>query len=89
MQKQIPSQSSNSTNPLSEASETSLDELMSRDPEGLTSQNIDQIINALRAQRAQWAAAEAAGAIKMPKGKAPVGPKKTAGPEIDLSDLGL
>lgn len=52
---------------LKEASEgDSLAEVMSRDPEGLSRQDRDRIIEALRAQRARIAAAEAAG-IKVPR----------------------
>lgn len=47
---------------LHEASEgDSLAEVMSRDPEGLSRQDRDRIIEALRAQRARIASAEAAG----------------------------
>lgn len=52
---------------LREASEgDSLAEVMSRDPEGLSRQDRDRIIEALRAQRARIAAAEAAG-TKIPR----------------------
>ncbi len=52
---------------LKEATEgDSLAEVMSRDPEGLSRQDRDRIIEALRAQRARIAAAEAAG-IKVPR----------------------
>ena len=44
----------------------SLAEVMSRDPEGLSRQDRDRIIEALRAQRARIAAAEAAG-TKVPR----------------------
>lgn len=52
---------------LREASESdSLAEVMSRDPEGLSRQDRNRIIEALRAQRARIAAAEAAG-TKVPR----------------------
>lgn len=46
--------------------EDSLAEVMSRDPEGLSRQDRDRIIAALREQRARIAAAEAAG-TKVPR----------------------
>lgn len=46
---------------LAEASPTSLSELMSRDPMGYSDQDLDQIVLELRAQRARWEEAEAAG----------------------------
>ena len=45
---------------LSEAETDSLSEVMSRDPEGYSKQDRARIIEALRAQRARIAAAEAA-----------------------------
>lgn len=52
---------------LKEASEgDSLAEVMSRDPEGLSRQDRDRIIEALRAQRARIAQAEASG-TKVPR----------------------
>ncbi len=74
---------------LREASEgDSLAEVMSRDPEGLSRQDRDRIITALREQRARIAAAEAAGlkpktaksADKVPLGKIATKP---------LEDMGL
>lgn len=44
----------------------SLAEVMSRDPEGLSRQDRDRIIAALREQRARIAAAEASG-VKVPR----------------------
>jgi hypothetical protein len=53
---------------LSEATvEDSFPELMSRDPEGYQAQDLARIVEALRAQRARWAEAEAAQSAK-PKG---------------------
>lgn len=46
---------------LLEASPDSLSELLSRDPEGYQGQDLDRIIEALRAVRVKWQAAEAAG----------------------------
>lgn len=55
------------SNALREASEgDSLAEVMARDPEGYSRQDRDRIIEALRAQRARIAAAEAAG-VKVPR----------------------
>jgi hypothetical protein len=65
--------------PLAEANPASLDELINRTPD-LTDAEIDRVIEALRAQREKFAAAEAA--PKKPKA-APKGPK----PKIDLSDI--
>lgn len=53
--------------PLAEASPTSLDELFSRDPLDLTDNDIEKIVNELRAKRALWLDAEAQGAKKAPK----------------------
>lgn len=44
---------------LAEASPESLAELFSRDPEGYSDQDLGKVIEALRAQRVRWAAAEA------------------------------
>lgn len=69
--------------------EDSLAEVMSRDPEGLSRQDRDRIIAALRDQRARIAAAEAAG-TKLPRSakaanKIPLGKVATK----DLSEMGL
>lgn len=56
---------------LAEASTDSLSELFSRDPEGLSRQDRNAIVAALRAQRARVEAAEASGA----KPRAPGAPK--------------
>lgn len=58
---------------LAEAGEDSLTEVLSRDPEGYSRQDRDRIVEALRAQRARLAAAEAAGGGV--KTRAPAGPK--------------
>lgn len=72
---------------LAEATVDSLTEVMSRDPEGYSPQDRDRIIEALRAQRARIAAADAAGE-KRPSGKAPkVQLGLAAGKSVD--DLGL
>jgi len=72
--------------PLVQASPESLDELFSRDPLELSSQDIDKIVAHLRAQRHQWSADEAAGATKArSKGKKPPAPKeKIALDQLDL-----
>ena len=54
---------------LAEASEDSLSELFSRDPEGFTRQDRDQIVKALRAQRARFELAEAGGQEGSPPAK--------------------
>jgi len=76
------------SNALAEAGLDSLAELMSRDPEGYSSQDKGRIIEALRAMRAKWEAAEA----QAPKGKS----RAKASPETQSSissetakDLGL
>ncbi len=60
---------------LTEATVDSLTEVMSRDPEGLSRQDRDRIIEALRAQRARVASADAAG----PKPRAAAGAKAAFG----------
>lgn len=75
------------TNPLAEASATSLDELMARNPETLDDASIDRIVAALREQRAAWGRAEAAGKKSAPK--AGGAPAKTVDKELDLDNLGL
>lgn len=71
----------NETSPLAEARPTSLDELFSRDPLDLQDQDISIIITELRKQRALWAAAEAQGKTRAPKGAAPT--------NLTLDDLEL
>ena len=64
--------------PLTEAEPESLDELFSRDPLELSTQDINKIVAHLRSLRHQWAADEAAGATKArKKGKAAPAPKET------------
>ena len=59
------------SNALAEATIDSLAELLSRDPEGYTRQDRTRVIEALRAQREKWAAAEAAAPAKrLAKGSA-------------------
>lgn len=75
---------------LKQASEgDSLAEVMSRDPEGLSRQDRDRIIEALRAQRARIAQAEASG-TKVPRAakqadKIPLGKVATK----PLDEMGL
>ena len=75
---------------LAEASEDSLSELFSRDPEGFTRQDRDQIVKALRAQRARFELAEAEGkkAPRQPKAAAVAKPTSST-TSLDLEDLGL
>lgn len=73
--------------PLTEASSASLDELFSRDPEGLSRQDRATIVAELRRQREAWIKAEALGAVKAPKAPKPgAAPKKVA---VSDEDLGL
>lgn len=55
------------SNALSEATTDSLAELFSRDPEGLTRQDRDRIIESLRAQRARIESVDRASPVKAPK----------------------
>lgn len=70
---------------LSEASPDSLTELLSRDPEGYTRQDLDRIISLMREQRVRWEATEAAGPRKAPKAAS----KLTSTVTASLDDLGL
>lgn len=73
---------------LAEATGDSLAELMSRDPEGLSRQDRDRIVEALREQRARIAAAEAAGKPRRGPGtaaKVPLASKATK----SMEDMGL
>ena len=73
---------SSGASPLLEAAPDSLDELMSRDPEGWTLEDKEKIVTALRNQRSKFNVAEAEGKrltpARRPKAKAPT-----------LEDLGL
>jgi hypothetical protein len=74
-----------SDSPLAGVNPASLDELFSRDPLGLSDQDIEQIVVELRAQRERFNAAEATG-----KRPTTAKPAKTAAPEgLSLLDLGL
>lgn len=62
---------------LVEASQESLSDLFSRDPESWSPPNWSQAIEAFRKQRSAWQQAEASGATRAPKAekiKGPVGP---------------
>lgn len=73
--------------PLTEASTASLDDLFSRDPEGLSRRDRAQIVTELRRQCEAWIKAEALGAVKAPKAPKPTSaPKKIA---VSDEDLGL
>lgn len=72
---------------LAEAETDSLTEVMSRDPEGYSRQDRDRIVEALRAQRARLAAAEAAGPKRAPPGSPKVA--LTAKTDTKAEDLGL
>lgn len=69
--------------PLLEANPDSLAELFARDPLGLSTQDIDKVIEGQRAQRERWRAAEAAGKPRERK-KAGEGQK-----DFDLDEIGL
>lgn len=70
------------TAPLAEASPSSLDEYFSRNPRGMSDDDLRLIVRELRRQRERWKAAEAAGATRAPKAAKP----KQA---VSLADLGL
>lgn len=70
---------------LVEAQVDSLSELMSRDPEGYTKQDLDRIILVLREQRVRWQAAEASG-----RGPAAArANSKALSTKASMEDLGL
>lgn len=73
--------------PLAVPSDT-LSELMARDPLQLADQDIVKIVEALRAQRAAWQIAEAAGKKSAPKAKTAAGTVDTSA-VTSLEDLGL
>ena len=68
------------SNALAEASPDSLAELLSRDPEGYTRQDLDRVIAALRQQRERMAVASAAAQASGTAGK-PRGPRAVSGPQ--------
>lgn len=78
-------------NPLTEASSTSLEELFSRDPLGLSDQDLDVIVAKLREERMRWQLAEAAGAKVAPKATTQARLAKKVGGAVPsiLADLGL
>lgn len=84
-----------STHPLEEAQVDSLEELFSRDPLGLTDNDVDKITKSLRAQRRNWEIQENAP-------KAPKAPRQSAAQkkvtalnldkklaDLNFDDLGL
>ena len=73
-----------SSSPLAEVNPTSLDELVSRDPLGLSDQDVETIVGALRAQREKFQALEASG-----KRPTAAKTKVAATPGLSLADLGL
>lgn len=77
------------SNALAEAGE-SLSELMSRDPESYSQQDLERIIQTLREQRVRWAEAEANGTTRgyRASGKAAAPAKLTSTP-AKPEDLGL
>ena len=72
-------------NPLLEAEPLSLDELFSRDPLGLSDQDIGKIVSELRRQRAKWKLTE-----DLPKEAKPAKrAAKKVNLNLSLGDLGL
>ena len=57
--------------PLAEAQFDSLDELMSQDPLKLSEQNLEKLVETLRARRASWEKGEAQTKPKASRSKAP------------------
>lgn len=70
---------------LAEAQVDSLSDLFSRDPESFTKQDKAKLIEALRAQRVKWAAAEATGAKTVRQ----AAPAKSLISKQAVGDLGL
>lgn len=70
-------------NPISEASETSLNDLMSKPPEDLEVPDLERIITALRSQREKFSLSEA---NPKPKKAAKAAPGSK---NIDLTEIGL
>lgn len=75
------------SNALAEATVDSLGELMSRDPEGYSKQDLERIVAAMREQRERLAVSAAAAPQRAPRGgpKTNVSLKTTVGAE----DIGL
>ena len=73
------------TSPLSEVATSSLNELFARDPMLLSEQEVDQIVEALRAQRSKWAQEEALGGPVKAGKKA----NQAITAQLDLKDLDI
>ncbi len=73
--------------PLDSASPASIDELFDRDPELLTNEDVQRIVERLRAARKTFAEAEATPTKRGAKGKAPA--MSPTGGKLDLGQLGL
>lgn len=87
MSESIPEAEASVSNPLSEASATSLDELFSRDPEGYTQKDLESVVKELRRMAEKWKGEEASGATKSKTG---AGVAKALKKQVaDLGDLGL
>lgn len=67
---------------------SSLDLLFDKDPELLSSEEIDLIIATLRANRAKWAAEEESAAIQGRRTRRSEGTAKTPKKKMTLDDLG-
>lgn len=74
---------------LSEASASSLSDLLAKDPFKFTQQDRGRIVAALREQRAKWEAAELAGGSKPKAAKAPSGKAASLIAKSSADDLGL
>lgn len=82
--------STSQPSPLAEASPESLDRLFSMDPLELAEGDIDKIVARFRREREGWDKAEAAGALKAPRGTKAAPKAKAPAPEgLSLDDLGL
>lgn len=77
------------SNALAEASADSLSELFSRDPEGLSDQDLFKVVTRLREARVTWKNSETA-ALSAPKEKKAVASKAASLiAKVNTGDLGL
>lgn len=73
---------------LREATIDSLGELMSRDPEGYSKQDLERVVAAMREQRERLAASAAAAPVKAPRAKAG-GPPMSLKSSVAAGDIDL
>lgn len=73
---------------LAEATIDSLGELMSRDPEGYSKQDLERIVGAMREQRERIAATAASAPQKAPR-RASGGPPPSLQSSVGLGDIDL